>query len=428
MGRRRASPFRYALVNIWMAVCVLATASCAVLVAQLFLRAPPLDTDVLSIRVALAVPATLGCLAGLYGIVATALLAAGNAKAARLERRLDRLRRRAEDLESRHLDQRARIDELATLREVATIVNRESDFAIIAEKLLELLHGLLEPAEVVIFLTTEAPPKLKPFAAYAAGKALAQVKVARRKAPEFDLVEFESHGVVTRVQGGKLHVLLPLKVQEEVHGALMLVLPRSRRSPARQVAAFNRTRRPILMEIAHHMSLAVKTKYLQTRAVMDGLTHLYSRSHFNAQLQAAIELAQRTQEPFALVLADIDHFKKVNDTYGHTTGDVVLTRVASRIRGVLRKYDSAYRYGGEELAVLLPRTRLPQAAATAERLRAAIEKKRFRGAGGDLIRVTVSIGVAQFERGDGAESVVNRADQRLYRAKRQGRNRVVAAV
>ena len=97
------------------------------------------------------------------------------------------------------------------------------------------------------------------------------------------------------------------------------------------------------------------------------------------------------------------------------------------IRTTLRKYDSGYRYGGEELAVLVPRARIGQAATTAERLRAVVEARKFRGANGKLVPVTISIGVAQFEPADDVDSLFARADQRLYRAKQEGRNRVVSA-
>ncbi|NLW50388.1 MAG: GGDEF domain-containing protein [Candidatus Brocadiaceae bacterium] len=417
---------RAALTNIGVLICTIAAAGCGLLAARFLLDTPLFDHPMLSSRLVLAVPAGLGCVAGLYGIVATVLLATRHAKAERLEARLQALQTRAVELESRHRSQRARIDELSTLREAATIVNNESEFAIIAEKLLELIHALLRPCETVILLRDERKGQMSPFARYADGKAHTGRKAAAARLPHFQIAEFESHSVIARVQAGALHAVLPLKVEDEIHGVLVLAWRKDPREPARQVEEFNRTRRPVLMEIAHHISLAVKAKHLHTRAVVDGLTSLFSRSHFDAQMQAAIELAARTHEPFSLIVIDIDHFKKINDTHGHATGDVVLMRVADRVRAVLRKYDSAYRYGGEELAVLLPRTRLSQAAATAERLRATIEARRFRGAAGSLVPATVSLGVAQYEPSDDADSVFARADECLYRAKESGRNRVVS--
>ena len=212
-----------------------------------------------------------------------------------------------------------------------------------------------------------------------------------------------------------------------MHGVLFLLFPTDSRPAGEQQAEFNSELRPVLIEIAHHISLAVKTKYLHTKAVVDSLTKLYTRSHFDREMQAAIEFAHRSKKPFSLILIDIDHFKKVNDTYGHATGDVVLRQVAVRITKVLRKYDTAYRYGGEELAVLLPGTGIKQATRTAERLREKVEAQKVRGANNELVATTVSLGVAQFQPDDDADSLFKRADARLYKAKESGRNQVVPA-
>ena len=426
MGEKDPPVLRSLLTNVWLLVCIMAAASCLGLAVQLFSHRP-LDAGLLGSRLALGVPATLGALAGLYGIVTTVILAFRNPRLRRLQANLETLRRRTEELESVQLTQRARLDQLSTLREVATMVNQESDFGIIAEKVLDLLHGLLEPLEATIFVREEDKPRMVPFAHYAGGKVLTGRRILTRTIPDFDPAQFESHSVICRVHGREFHAIVPLKVQDEVHGVLLLVFPTDARPAEQQMAAFNRTYRPMLLEISHHISLAVKTKHLHTKAVVDGLTRLYSRSHFNTQLQAAVELGQRASEPFSLILIDIDHFKSVNDTHGHATGDVILTRVAKRIQTSLRKYDTAYRYGGEELAVILPRTQMKQAAGTAERLRAITEAQKFRGADGKLIKVTVSLGVAQFGPTDTAEVIFSRADQSLYRAKEQGRNCVVAA-
>lgn len=427
MANDEPPTLRSLLGNIWLIVCVLATASCLVLDIELLRRTPTFDARILSHRLALGLPATFGVLAGLYGIVTSVILAYGSTRLKRLRSKLEALQRRTEELEALHLTQRDRLDELSTLREVATVVNQETDFSIIAEKVLELIHGLLEPLEATIFVREDAKSRMEPFAQYANGKVLTGRKVHTRVIPDFALSEFESHSVVCRVHRQEFHAIVPLKVQEEVHGVLLLVFPTDTRPAETQIADFNRKYRPMLSEISHHISLAAKTKHLQTKAVVDGLTRLYSRSHFNAQLQAAIELAQRSGESFSLVLADIDHFKQINDAHGHATGDVVLTRVAKRLQSSLRKYDTAYRYGGEELAVILPRTRMKEAAGTAERLRAITEAQKFRSADGKLVKVTVSLGVAQFEPTDSAETLLSRADRRLYLAKQQGRNRVVAA-
>jgi diguanylate cyclase (GGDEF)-like protein len=189
-----------------------------------------------------------------------------------------------------------------------------------------------------------------------------------------------------------------------------------------RIREFNASRRPLLQEIAQHISLAVKAKHLHMKSVTDGLTLLYSKSHFSRQLDAHVDFAVRNAQPFSLILLDIDHFKQVNDNYGHASGDVVLSGIAETIRNSLRKYDSAYRIGGEELAVLLPRTDLGRAAAIAERLRTRIEKQKFVAKENVPIRVTVSCGVAQYHAGDTSETLFSRTDQCLYSAKENGRN------
>jgi diguanylate cyclase (GGDEF)-like protein len=156
------------------------------------------------------------------------------------------------------------------------------------------------------------------------------------------------------------------------------------------------------------------------------LTRLYTRAHFAAQLEAQVNFAQRHHESFALILLDIDHFKKVNDTYGHSTGDEVLQAVARAVLSGLRRYDSGYRTGGEEMAVLLARTDSARARQIAERLRKRIEGLVCSAARGESVRVTVSCGVAQYRPGESGKDMFNRCDRRLYRAKETGRNRVVA--
>jgi len=428
MARRRLSVLRVVLGNVWALVCLIAAGTCGALAVQLVLQVPAPDMTLSArARMLLAVPALFGALAGLYGAFASVALALRSVVVRRLRSRLRAAQKQAEQMEALQARQRARLEELSTLREVATVVNQESDFTIIAEKVLELIAGLLEPAVCALFLAEGDDDRLTPFAEHAQGKALTGRKVKTRQIAAYDPTAFERHSIVCRTRGKVLEALVPLRVEDKILGVLLLAFRLDGRRARQQAAEFNESRRPLLLEVSHHISLAVKAKHLQTRAVVDGLTGLYSRSHFDLQLQAAVELAQRTREVLSLIVVDIDHFKRVNDSYGHQTGDVVLARVASRIQKALRKYDTAYRYGGEEIVILLPRTNLRQAVIIAERLRGLVESQRVRGAEGQLVSVTVSLGVAQFQPNDSPRSLFERADQRLYRAKREGRNRVVPA-
>ncbi len=426
MARKRRSILRLFFGNVWSLVCCVAAATCGVLAVRVVLQLSPFeDTADSTERMVIAAPLLFGSLAGLYGMFAAISLVLNRRAVSRYRRRLRSAHERTHHLEALRTKDRARLDELSMLREVATFVNQESDFSIIAGQVLQLIHGLLEPDECTLFLREQEDGELKAFAEYSDGKVRTGRKVQTRSIPDFSVSTFERHSMVCRVHGQELQAIVPLKVEDQVLGVLFLAFPTDRRPPQEQTAEFNRKRRTALLETMHHISLALKTKHLHTKAVVDSLTQLYSRSHFDDQLQAAMELSARTGESLSLVVIDIDHFKRINDTHGHATGDVILARLAGRISRSLRKYDSAYRYGGEEIVVLLPRTRLKEAVTIAERLRSTVESQRFRAASGGLVSATVSLGVAQYRPGDDPQGLFERADQRLYRAKRNGRNQVM---
>jgi two-component system cell cycle response regulator len=163
-------------------------------------------------------------------------------------------------------------------------------------------------------------------------------------------------------------------------------------------------------------------------SVTDGLTGLTNVRHFRELAQREHSRAGRHKDPYAILMMDIDHFKKVNDLYGHPVGDIVLREMAMIFREAVRLTDLPARYGGEEFVVLLPQTRLPEAGVVGDRIREAVERKVF-AAPSPMIRCTVSIGIADYLPGmDGTEkTVIERADQALYAAKRGGRNRVVCS-
>ncbi len=160
-------------------------------------------------------------------------------------------------------------------------------------------------------------------------------------------------------------------------------------------------------------------------ATHDGLTGLYNHRTFYALLADELARAQRFSRPLSLLMLDIDHFKRVNDTHGHLAGDAVLKALGKLLHREVRGIDRVCRYGGEEITVILPETDIDAAAHVAERLRAAVEAQPF-DANSEPIRLTVSIGVASFPaHADSAETLVAAADAALYAAKRGGRNLVV---
>jgi diguanylate cyclase (GGDEF)-like protein len=166
---------------------------------------------------------------------------------------------------------------------------------------------------------------------------------------------------------------------------------------------------------------------LESLAITDELTHLYNRRHFQDVVDKEIRRSVREKRPLSLLLLDLDHFKQFNDRWGHTEGDLELARVADTVMKTIRSTDSAFRYGGEELVVLLPSCPKAQALPAAEKILAALKARSSRPAGVPP-PATASIGVATYpEDGDGARALVDSADAALYVAKSQGRDRVVLA-
>jgi two-component system, cell cycle response regulator len=162
-------------------------------------------------------------------------------------------------------------------------------------------------------------------------------------------------------------------------------------------------------------------------AVVDPLTGVHNRRYFETHLAALMSEAANRGRPLALMILDIDHFKGVNDTYGHGVGDRVLKSFAGRIRKVIRTSDLVCRLGGEEFVVVMPDTRMEIAVKVAERVRGEIERNRFQITDeGRAIDVTVSIGLAERGRETEPDNLFRRADRALYRSKTEGRNRVSA--
>ena len=166
-------------------------------------------------------------------------------------------------------------------------------------------------------------------------------------------------------------------------------------------------------------------------ALVDPLTGLHNRRHFEERLGSELAASQRHGHPVSLLLCDVDHFKAINDEYGHLAGDETLKMVAFVLRGAVRKEDALARYGGEEFVVVARETAMDGAQSLGERIRRAVEKSRCAWQGHDLgvtvsIGVTVSVGLSEFVPGRTERELIESADRALYLAKQAGRNRVVA--
>ena len=224
-----------------------------------------------------------------------------------------------------------------------------------------------------------------------------------------------------KIEDAKSLLVLPLLAADEPVGTLTLV--------ARAEKRFGKDVREMLAVIANQVAISLENGFLykkmETMATTDGLTGLTNHRTFQQRFADMLERAARHNHKLAVLLCDIDHFKNVNDKYGHPVGDEVLRRVSRVLQEVPRKIDVPARYGGEEFAVLLDNVDLAQATAVAERIRIEISKVVVDTDKGPL-SVTESIGVAAFpEDGRDRTVLIERADLALYHAKHTGRNRVV---
>ena len=214
----------------------------------------------------------------------------------------------------------------------------------------------------------------------------------------------------------------PIAPRQRAHGVIAV---------ARRGRPFTRDDRELLKSLATQATFALENVELhyqvRRQAVTDELTGLANHGRFQQVLNSEMEQVRRYQHPLALIMLDIDNFKSINDTYGHQQGDVVLRRVARVVRDNSRDADSAARYGGEEMALILPHTDLDGAHAIAERVREAVEALRVsRLDGQGALQITTSVGVAASADGD-KHRLIAEADAALYEAKRTGKNRTVRA-
>ena len=158
----------------------------------------------------------------------------------------------------------------------------------------------------------------------------------------------------------------------------------------------------------------------------DGLTRIYNRRFMDKRLKEEFESHRRYSRPFSLIMFDIDHFKEINDRYGHQCGDFILKSISSRIDSSIRNVDFLARYGGEEFCCMLPETNLHTASKLDEGFRLAVSEKKF-NFNGYSVKVTISLGVSEISEGIASpEILLKRADEALYEAKKSGRNRIVS--
>jgi diguanylate cyclase (GGDEF)-like protein len=311
----------------------------------------------------------------------------------------------------------AEIEDLATFREVGLAINSILDFQEMLACILRVVSGKVETNMAAIYLYDRRSDCFEARMALRGGE-IVPGRRFRRKLLRPERVRSLPATALVHDAGGRDHLLSPLIAKGEAIGALLLEEPKGR--------AFTERDRRLVDLLSKEIALAVNNSLLYDLAITDGLTGLYVHRHFQMKLAEEFSRFLRYETPLSLAVADIDHFKTFNDTYGHTVGDAVLRETAAIFRNSVRTTDSVYRYGGEEITFLFPETGPDDAFRIAEKLRVAVENHRF--AGGRQLQVTVSLGVAAADRSQRSPSeLVEAADRALYRAKAEGRNCVSAA-
>jgi diguanylate cyclase (GGDEF)-like protein len=230
------------------------------------------------------------------------------------------------------------------------------------------------------------------------------------------------------------YVCAPAIAQGEMIGVLSVTLGRAESDDtAGLVRKSVESRTRLISMAADNLAMALVSlklrEALRDRSVRDPLTRLFNRRYLEETLIRELANCKRAEKPLGVIMLDIDHFKKYNDTHGHDVGDFVLVQIAEIVRSKLRSADVPCRYGGEELALVMPGATKEIGMARAESVRKAIEIHEFVINGKKLESVTVSMGVADYP-ADGANltSLLKAADTALYQAKDSGRNKVVAAM
>jgi len=312
---------------------------------------------------------------------------------------------------------------IGAVHDLERIANEEFGLQKTLEEAVKALADFSRASRVTLWMADdEGTPR--PQAQYNEGEMAVGDAIAVEPSDEEALREvFEHHRPLEADEGDGARFLLPLVSGQECFGVLKAVVPTlgpgGRGGDAAQKLSSD------LSELSRHFARAVRAPDLYDRAVIDPLTGLYSKRHFINRLTEATGLSRRYGEPLSLVVMDVDNFKIINSTYGAATGDRALRSLAALVHENIREVDSAFRYGADEIAVIIPDTEIDQANTFAERLRRVIRAHRALADDGGQVILTVSIGIAEFDEDmRGIGQLIACAEEALYAAKQRGHDRV----
>lgn len=321
----------------------------------------------------------------------------------------------------------------AALFEIGKLIGSDLDPGILLSRISELICQLIGAKACSVMLLDASRKRLLAKAAYG-------LRTERMHSLSFQVGEGVAGWVVSNGE--------PALIADVAHDARFVPLPgnqtpiasmlcvpliaRGERvgvvtATSEQTGAFSAAHLELVRFIAMTIALDIENVRLHRVAVTDPLTGAYNREFLQQRLPQELEQATERDQPLALAIVDADHFKAVNDQHGHGVGDLVLAEIARRLRAAIRGGDVLVRYGGEEFLVVLPRADAGRAWEVGERMRQRVCERAFDAGDGVTLVLQVSVGIAQWRRGETMGELIERSDEALYRAKERGRNRVEVA-
>ena len=300
-----------------------------------------------------------------------------------------------ETLYRRYMELTREVDHLSTLREIGLAISGSLEMSETLPIIANVVQGALDVRRLTILTPDRAGGLLLPVIAKYGGDLITRERLEEESEPRKGSPAgqaMDTRTVVLTHAGGANQAFVPLVAKNETLGVMVL-------QDRRDGQAFTPDDAQLFQQLGSQIAIAMHNAELYALAVTDGLTGLYVRRYFDLRMQEEFAQAQRYRRKFSLMLFDIDHFKKFNDTHGHQTGDMVLRQFAKLLQQNTRRSDICCRYGGEEMAIVLPETDMQEAALSANKLCALIRGHVFSGAKDESLSVTTSIGVAVFQGG-----------------------------
>jgi len=321
----------------------------------------------------------------------------------------------------------------AVLFEIGKLVGSDLDPGILMSRIAELICQLVGAKACSVMLLDADRKRLLAKAAY--GLRTERMHTLSFKVGEGIagwVVEKGEPALINDVSQDSRFIVLPANQTPIASMLCVPLLARGERvgvvtATSEHVGAFHPDDLELVRFISTTIALDIENVRLHRVAVTDPLTGAYNREFLHQKLPGEIEAAIDRDRPLSLALVDVDHFKAVNDQYGHGIGDVVLAEVARRLRGAIRGGDLLVRYGGEEFLAVLPKADAGRAWEVGERMRQRVCERAFDVGDGLALILRVSVGIAQWRMGETMAVLIDRADAAMYGAKQRGRNRVEVA-